>query len=261
MQAHRRCLSVSLGDDVRRDSQIQEHNRFLRRRAVVRAWVPRGGGGAIKERSWSDTSRTSSTKRACTKKNTRNPTRKTLTEQQMKNGFTSLLLTQGAYHRDQYKVVQPYQGDSDTVQTEERPECKHILPWKRENVTRQSSVPDTEQWSSLSPWTRSPSSWSSWLGRVQGCSRNQENTNFTATQVQKIILGIFEKKTLCHPCCAGVLRAMTLAIFACGMRCNAPSDNEGEISRAGLSKKDRTEQRREAQHSQSNGEGERRRQV
>ena len=36
-------------------------------------------------------------------------------------------------YRDQYKVVQPYQGGgSDTVETEERTEYKQIVQWKRE---------------------------------------------------------------------------------------------------------------------------------
>ena len=55
------------------------------------------------------------------------------------------------YCRDQYKVVQPNQGgDSDTVKTEEHPEYQRILQWNRENMTRQSPVPDADQWSSWS---------------------------------------------------------------------------------------------------------------
>ena len=38
-----------------------------------------------------------------------------------------------AYCRDQYKVVQPYQGgDSDTMDTKEHPEHNQVVPWKRE---------------------------------------------------------------------------------------------------------------------------------
>ena len=67
-------------------------------------------------------------------------------------------LTERALYRDQHKVVQPYQGGgSDTVKTEEHPECEHIVQWKSENMTRQSSVPDAEQWSSWSSWTWSRS--------------------------------------------------------------------------------------------------------
>ena len=70
---------------------------------------------------------------------------------------------------------------------------------------------------------------------VTGCCRQQEDTKFTASQVQERILGI-SKHSAAHVV-PFVLRAMTLAIFACCMRCNAPSHNEDEISRAGLSTK------------------------
>ena len=45
--------------------------------------------------------------------------------------------TDQAYYRDQYKVVQPCEG-SDTTKTEEHPENKQVVQWKRENMTRQS---------------------------------------------------------------------------------------------------------------------------
>ena len=60
-----------------------------------------------------------------------------------------------ACYRGQYKVVQPYQGGgSDTMKTEEHPEYKQFYTVvKCENITRQSSVPDAEQWSSWSSWS------------------------------------------------------------------------------------------------------------
>ena len=48
---------------------------------------------------------------------------------------------------------------------------------------------------------------------------------------------VWNFETLCRTCCAVVLRAMTLALVACGMRCNAPSHNVDEISRAANFKK------------------------
>ena len=39
--------------------------------------------------------------------------------------------TERAYYMDQYKVVQPYQKNNDTVKTEQH-EDKHIAQWRRE---------------------------------------------------------------------------------------------------------------------------------
>ena len=45
------------------------------------------------------------------------------------------------------RSITPYHGaGSDTVMTEEHPEYKQIVHRERENMTRQSSEPDVDQW-------------------------------------------------------------------------------------------------------------------
>ena len=49
------------------------------------------------------------------------------------------------------RSITPYHGaGSDTVMTEEHPEYKQIVHREKENMTRQSSEPDADQWSSRS---------------------------------------------------------------------------------------------------------------
>ena len=53
------------------------------------------------------------------------------------------------------RSITPYHGaGSDTVMTEEHPEYKQIVHREKENMTRQSSEPDAEQWSSRYLWSR-----------------------------------------------------------------------------------------------------------
>ena len=112
----------------------------------------------ITERSWNATSKTSNTKCAWTKIHAIRHGR-IWQNSKWKNGFTSLLLANGLTTETNTKVVQTYQGaDRSTpwIQT-------HCTVEKR-TTTRQSSVPDAEQWSSWSSWTWSLSSRSSWWG-------------------------------------------------------------------------------------------------
>ena len=93
----------------------------------------------------------------------------------MKRGITSLPAGR-AYYRDQYKVTHPYQGrGSDIINTKEHPEYNQVVQWKRENMTRQASESDAEQWSSSS-WTWSFSSKSSWWD--SSSSQTRASTTF-----------------------------------------------------------------------------------
>ena len=93
----------------------------------------------------------------------RNPTWKNLTKIASEKRTYVASSDERAHFRDQYKVVQPYQRrNSDTVQTEEHPEHEHIVSsGKKKKMTRQSSKPMLNKWSSWSSRTLSPSSWPS----------------------------------------------------------------------------------------------------
>ena len=81
----------------------------------------------------------------------------------MKRRIYIAFLEERRCYRDQYKVVQPYQGGgSDTVETEERTDYKQVVQWEKGNMTSHSLDPDAAQWSSRSSWTWSPSTRSSW---------------------------------------------------------------------------------------------------
>ena len=127
-----------------RNRKTQESKRSLEFRKETKLWDDCGA----------HCSRMSSTKCAYTHEETRNPTRKHLTPWQLKDGFTSLLLASGLSAETNTRACNPTKEEAATpqIKTEEHLEYTQIAQSIRDNVTRQSSVPDAEQWSSWSSW-------------------------------------------------------------------------------------------------------------
>ena len=145
---------------VRRFGKSAASQKRIRARRIT--WIPRRS--TIAQRSRSSTSTTSNMKCACTNNDTRSPTWKNLTEQQVKRGITCLVLQSGQRYRDQYMVVQTnHGGGSNTEKTEAYPEYKKCTV-RKGRFDQSCPEPDAEQWSRWSSWTWSLSTRSFWVG-------------------------------------------------------------------------------------------------
>ena len=108
-------------------------------------WFPKGN--RIAEAA---TLRTRGAKCACTNKDTSNPTWNNLTEQQIRNGFTSLLLTSGFTTETHTRSYNPTKEEAATPRRLKNTLNTNMLHSERGNRRiRQASEPDADHWCGL----------------------------------------------------------------------------------------------------------------